>query len=217
MQVKLLRLLESGTYRRVGSNELRRTDLRLLSATHRDLPEMVARGAFRADLFYRLSTFPIRLPALRERADDIAPLAVALLARVAPKRRLGLSAAALALLREQAFPGNIRELRNVLERAALLTDGHSIGRDQVQGALAVAGALPAALPGPTAQPTLQATAEPGRPRLRDAERAAEHSALRAALQAHSGNRAALARQLGISERSLYRKLKRLNEPARDLP
>jgi len=215
MQVKLLRLLESGTFRRVGSNELRRTDLRLLSATHRDLPEMVARGAFRADLFYRLSTFPIRLPALRERADDIAPLAVALLARVAPKRRLGLSAAALALLREQAFPGNIRELRNVLERAALLTDGQIIGREQVQGALAVAGALPAAAPGVAASAAAPPSTQAGS--LRDAERAAERSALRAALQAHAGNRAALARQLGISERSLYRKLKRLHEPARDLP
>jgi len=80
MQVKLLRLLESGTYRRVGSNALRRTDVRVVSATHRDLKAMVADGRFREDLHYRLSTFPIALPALRERADDIALLAVTLLA-----------------------------------------------------------------------------------------------------------------------------------------
>ncbi|MBL0149148.1 MAG: sigma-54-dependent Fis family transcriptional regulator [Ideonella sp.] len=212
VQVKLLRLLESGTFRRVGSNELRRADLRLLSATHRDLPDMVARGAFRADLFYRLSTFPIRLPALRDRSDDIPPLAAALLARVAPQRRLGLSGAALALLREQAFPGNIRELRNVLERAALLTDGHTIGRDQVHAALA--GAMPNALATPI-EPAPAAS-----PRLRDAEQAAERAALREALQTHSGSRAALASRLGISERSLYRKLSQLNQTklaARELP
>jgi two-component system response regulator HydG len=92
MQVKLLRLLESGTYRRVGSTELRRTDMRVVSATHRDLQAMVARGAFREDLYYRLSTFPIRLPALRERRSDIDLLAQALLQRVAPRRRLSLHA-----------------------------------------------------------------------------------------------------------------------------
>jgi two-component system response regulator HydG len=80
MQVKLLRLLESGTYRRVGSTELRRTDVRVVSATHRDLQAMVAQGRFRQDLYYRLSTFPIRLPALRERRSDIGLLAKALLA-----------------------------------------------------------------------------------------------------------------------------------------
>jgi transcriptional regulator with GAF, ATPase, and Fis domain len=91
MQVKLLRLLESGTYRRVGSTELRRTDVRVVAATHRDLKAMVAEGRFREDLYYRLSTFPITLPALRDRVEDMPLLAVALLARVAPQRRISLS------------------------------------------------------------------------------------------------------------------------------
>jgi two-component system response regulator HydG len=126
MQVKLLRLLESGTYRRVGSTELRRTDMRLVAATHRDLRPWWRDGRFREDLYYRLSTFPIALPALRERAEDIPLLAVALLARVAPggswRCRPGRWPPAAAT----PFPGNVRELRNVLERAALLADGRSI-------------------------------------------------------------------------------------------
>ncbi len=204
MQVKLLRLLESGTYRRVGSTELRRTDVRVVSATHRNLKAMVADGRFREDLYYRLSTFPITLPALRDRADDIPLLAVALLARVAPQRRMQLSAGALALLQRHAFPGNVRELRNVLERAVLLADGTSIEPVHVAGALdadapppgpgAAPAGLPQGLPVPAAQTSL---------------RSVERAALQAQLQAHRGSRADLARQLGISERSLYRKLRAL--------
>ena len=207
MQVKLLRLLESGTYRRVGSTELRRTDVRVVSATHRDLYAMVGDGRFREDLYYRLSTFPIRLPALRERVDDIPLLAAALLARVAPQRRLSLSRDAMLRLREYRFPGNVRELRNVLERAALLTDGALIERDAIDRALTVGGSTAgrsalgrrAALP-PAVDKTAQA-----RP-LAEAER----EALRAAVHAHEGSRAELARSLGISERSLYRKLREID-------
>jgi transcriptional regulator with GAF, ATPase, and Fis domain len=122
MQVKLLRLLETGTYRRVGSTELRHCDIRLVSATHRDLPALIAAQRFREDLFYRLSTFPIRLPPLRERLDDVPLLAQALLLRVAP-RPLKWSPAALRRLSTQDFPGNVRELRNVMERASILVEG----------------------------------------------------------------------------------------------
>jgi transcriptional regulator with GAF, ATPase, and Fis domain len=102
MQVKLLRLLETGTYRRVGSTEQRHADIRVVSATHRDLDQMVAQGQFREDLYYRLSTFPIHLPPLRERGSDIALLATALLARVAPQRKLFQSDSALQLLQTQS-------------------------------------------------------------------------------------------------------------------
>ncbi|ACB35807.1 putative sigma54 specific transcriptional regulator [Leptothrix cholodnii SP-6] len=199
MQVKLLRLLESGTYRRVGSTELRRTDLRVVAATHRDLKAMVADGRFREDLYHRLSTFPIRLPALRERAGDIALLAVGLLARVAPQRRLGLSRQALARLGTQPFPGNVRELRNVLERAALFTDGTLIDDLQIEQALAADGPVAPRVPVRAAAPP-----EAG-PSLREMASAQ----LQARLDAHHGSRAELARQLGISERSLYRKLRAL--------
>jgi DNA-binding NtrC family response regulator len=208
MQVKLLRLLENGTYRRVGSTELRRADVRVVSATHRDLDAMVADGRFREDLYYRLSTFPIRLPALRERREDIPLLAASLLERVAP-RRLCLSREALARLCAHDFPGNVRELRNVLERAALLTDGDTVDAAQVEQALAVGRGLHA-LPRP--QPAPPATSAPprsGQP-LRDAER----EALAAMLAEHQGSRAELARRLGISERSLYRKLRALEEPGK---
>jgi len=220
MQVKLLRLLESGTYRRVGSTDLRRTDVRVVSATHRDLKAMVTEGRFREDLYYRLSTFPIRLPALRERAEDIPLLAVALLARVAPQRRLSLSAQALRRLQGHAFPGNVRELRNVLERGALLADGHTIEQAHVEQALGAAapssagratgvradrgfqGGLQGTSPAPADCSHAGQTADTS---LRGLERVA----LLEQLRTHQGSRAELARKLGISERSLYRKLRAL--------
>ncbi|MBT9487096.1 MAG: sigma 54-interacting transcriptional regulator [Rubrivivax sp.] len=199
MQVKLLRLLESGTYRRVGSTDLRRTDVRVVSATHRDLRALVAEGRFREDLYYRLSTFPISLPALRDRVEDIPLLAVALLARVAPQRRLAVAPQALVLLQQHRFPGNVRELRNVLERAALLADGTQITVEHVRQALGTAAS------GQSVAAPADRLAETSTPTLRNVELAT----LRAQLQAHQGSRAALARKLGISERSLYRKLRNL--------
>ena len=205
MQVKLLRLLETGTYRRVGSTELRHADIRVVSATHRDLAQMVAQGSFREDLYYRLSTFPIRLPALRERPDDIALLSAALLQRVAPQRSLHISADAMALLQAQEFPGNVRELRNLLERAALLCDGDMIALTHVQQALG--SGLCLAQHSAAAQGTSGAAApvEPQPGALRNAA----HAALRQVAAGYQGSRVELARKLGISERSLYRKLKNL--------
>ena len=209
LQVKLLRLLETGTYRRVGSTELRHADLRVVSATHRNLPHMVAAGRFREDLYYRLSTFPIHLPPLRERQGDIALLARALLERVAPRpqpRALRLSGAALALLEAQPYPGNVRELRNLLERTALLCDGDTISAEHVQQALACG--LP-----PLARAVEEGAGEPrasaALAELSRQRRLLDDEALQQALAAHQGSRAALARQLGISERSLYRRLKAL--------
>lgn len=200
MQVKLLRLLESGTYRRVGSTDLRRTDVRVVSATHRDLKAMVVDGRFREDLYYRLSTFPIALPPLRERAEDIPMLAVALLARVAPQRRLALSAGALALLQRHTFPGNVRELRNVLERATLLADGASIEPAHVARALGTD--VPSSAPH---------AHNAGSPVPEASLRSVERAALQAQLKTHRGSRADLARKLGISERSLYRKLREIED------
>lgn len=206
MQVKLLRLLESGTYRRVGSTDLRRTDVRVVAATHRDLKAMVADGRFREDLYYRLSTFPITLPALRDRPEDIPLLAVALLARVAPQRRLAMSAGALAALQRHAFPGNVRELRNVLERAALLADGATIEPVHVERALGTDA--PSAGPRASGSGALDSQELPAS----DASlRSVERAALQAQLKAHRGSRAELARKLGISERSLYRKLRDIEQ------
>jgi two-component system response regulator HydG len=105
MQVKLLRLLETGTYRRVGSTELRRADVRLVSATHRPLKQMVAEGRFRQDLYYRVNAFPITVPPLRERREDLPLLVESLLASVAPGRRLTVTPAAMRALQAYPFPG----------------------------------------------------------------------------------------------------------------
>jgi DNA-binding NtrC family response regulator len=209
MQVKLLRLLESGTYRRVGSTDLRRADVRLVSATHRDLGALIEQGRFREDLYYRLSTFPIPLPPLRERREDIPLLATSLLARVAPARRLALSPTALERLLAHPFPGNVRELRNVLERAALFSDGPVVGADSVERALAI-GSRRALQGHATVAESTPSRGPVERGSLRDAERAAEQDALRAALAAHRGNRKELARALGVSLRTLYRKLRELD-------
>ncbi len=199
MQVKLLRLLESGTYRRVGQTELRRADIRLVSATHHDLKAMVRAGRFREDLYYRLSTFPIRLPALRERVPDIALLANSLLERVAQGRALQLAPAALRRLELHPFPGNVRELRNVLERAALLCDGAAVTEPVVERALSFD-----LVPDAAAQ-----ALSPGAGHASTGLRALQDEALRAALHRPAGTRQEQARALGISTRTLYRKLKGL--------
>ncbi len=197
MQVKLLRLLETGTHRRVGSTELRHTDVRVIAATHRDLAHMVAQGQFREDLYYRLCVFPIALPPLRARTGDIGLLAPALLERVAPQRRLRLSPDALQTLEHQPFPGNVRELRNLLERSALLCDGQTIEAKHVQSAI------------DSGQPiSPRDTPHAAPPALPDAPCSGD--TLRQRLAQHHGSRAALAAQLGMSERTLYRKIKALN-------
>lgn len=199
MQVKLLRLLETGTHRRVGGTDLRHTDLRIVAATHRDIATMVAQGQFRQDLYYRLGVFPIAIPPLRERHGDMALLAPALLERVAPQRRLRLSDAALALLERQHFRGNVRELRNLLERSALLCDGVRIEAEHIAQGLRTGG-------GNTDRAHLN------RENILPAPRglqAASDEELRRLLAAHPGSRAELAAQLGMSERTLYRKIKSL--------
>jgi len=211
MQVKLLRLLESGTYRRVGSTELRSTDVRIVSATHRNLQAMVANGLFREDLYYRLSTFPIQLPSLRQRVDDIPLLAVALLARVSPQKKLRLSEPALACLSSYAFPGNVRELRNIMERAALLSDGLVIERIHIERSISTSASIGKVnSPAQPAPPqTLSNAAHVVQSRsLKEIER----DELLTQLKNHHGSRAELAARLGISERSLYRKLRAYEKP-----
>ena len=196
MQVKLLRLLETGTYRRVGSTELVRSDIRLISATHRPLKALVEKGQFRQDLFYRVNAFPICLPPLRKRREDIALLAEALLGRVAPDRKLKIAPDTLASLLGHDYPGNIRELRNILERASLLCDGDTLQRRHLPEELQSPGS---SLPAPAAGLARDAT----RPPLSD-------ELLAAAVHAHTGSRKALAEKLGMSERTLYRRLKSLS-------
>ena len=209
MQVKLLRLLETGTYRRVGSTELRRADIRLVSATHRGLQRMIAEGSFRQDLYFRINTFPITVPPLRERTGDLPLLVDSLLKRVARNRSLSLSPAAMRVLLAHRFPGNVRELRNVLERASLMCDGELIGVEHLPAELtAPTHAEPPALDtGPGPQPTSARAEEEGALDLGEVQR----QALLRAVRSHRGSRRELARRLGISERTLYRRLREIGE------
>ena len=163
LQAKLLRVLQEQELEPLGSNQVIKVDVRVIAATSRDLAAMVADGRFRADLYYRLNVLPIRLPALRERLTDIEALAEALLDDIARRSGLahkGLSADALDRLAAHDWPGNIRELRNVLEQAALMTDEPVLGPLDMDSAIApgqrsevASAARPALLPPTPALPT----------------------------------------------------------------
>ncbi|MCI0573040.1 MAG: sigma-54-dependent Fis family transcriptional regulator, partial [Myxococcaceae bacterium] len=166
-----------------------------LAYAHRDLRAMMARGEFREDLYHRLAVFPIRLPSLRERPEDIRPLAEVLLGRIGEelgRRGLRLSPAAATRLEQFAWPGNVRELRNVLERAAILADGAVLEPQHLWL-------------DPTSAPVSAADSErlPDRP-LEELER----MAIEQAIAAEDGNRKRAAERLGIGLRTLYEKLKR---------
>ncbi|MCV9918344.1 MULTISPECIES: sigma-54 interaction domain-containing protein [Pseudomonas] len=186
MQVKLLRLIESGSFRPVGSLRTVHSDFRLVSATHKPLKEMVAAGTFREDLYYRISGFPIRLPALRERVEDLPMLAESLLKRMAGAQSATLTAEAQQRLSLHPFPGNIRELRNILERARLFADDGLI--------------RPEHLPHDIGPIQNVATLRRSRNELGE---------LALALEQFQGSRIELARHLGLSERTLYRRLREL--------
>jgi len=198
MQVKLLRLIESGTFRRVGGIETLRADFRLVAATHKPLARMVEQGQFRQDLYYRINAFPVHLPALRERADDIPLLVESILARSpAGSPRYRVDAEALRCMQQYAWPGNIRELRNVIDRARLFADDGVIGLahlppDTLQAAAPARPWAGTALPAPLPPVARQAP-----------------DALRELATRFQGSRKDLAHQLGLSERTLYRRLKAL--------
>ena len=192
LQTRLLRLLESRTYRRVGGTEPQLADFRLVCATHHDLRSMVEQGRFRQDLYFRIRAFPIHLPPLRERPGDIELLASAFLARTG--KRVG--EAGLALLRAHPFPGNVRELKHVLEHAALLCDGDVVGPQHL------------VLDPVSLEPEVVAwdgTPRPERPEAIRPLAEVEADYLRRA-EAIEPDRKRLAAALGISERTLYRKL-----------
>jgi DNA-binding NtrC family response regulator len=206
VQVKLLRFLESGEIRRVGENEPFRVDVRVLCATNRDLREMVAQEQFREDLFFRLNTFEIFLPPLRERKTDIPALARHMLARYLSRRGLTqstIAAEALEVLQNHGWPGNIRELANMIERATILAGDGPILPEHLPTQLPVRGkpqqAASTAIGGPHFQ------IPEGNPTLRDVEM----RYIQAVLEKHAGNKPAAARELGISLKTLYNKINQL--------
>ena len=201
LQVKLLRLIETGSYRPIGSSESKHTDFRLICATHHDLWRRVQEGAFRLDLYYRINVFPIHMPRLTDRRSDIPVIADTILESLGPGNRYHLTQAAQSLLEETDWPGNIRELRNFLLRASVLNDGNVLAHDLInrllkERAIAMGGAEK--LSDPNSKLTHYSLAE------------LERRYFAELLEAHQGDKKAAAKQAGISLRTLYRKLESLS-------
>jgi PAS domain S-box-containing protein len=229
LQAKLLRVLDTGQFRRLGGRRLHHADVNVVCASNRPLAESARTGQFRADLYYRIAGFVVELPPLRERREDIPTLAAALLSRLrcARGQPWQLSAAALKVLCEYEYPGNVRELRNVLEVAAAYCDGEAITPEHLRMTVPIEArreGLPRAAPEsrfelPVAWSSAAGAAvapSPGtdpaqaswNPRSGASLRDVEEDYIRDLLERHHGRRRKVADVMGISERTLYRKLRR---------
>jgi DNA-binding NtrC family response regulator len=196
VQAKLLRTLEFGEVQRIGSLQTRRVDVTVIAATNRDLRTEVAAGRFRGDLFYRLNVVEVELPPLRDRREDIPYLTAAFIADCARRMQkplTGLTAVAERLLHDASWGGNVRELKNVVERACMLADGNLITEREIEGSV-----------GPALSASQTAQARACSPALEAVERGHIVDVLRQV----NGNRMAAAKILGISRRALYRRLDR---------
>ena len=194
MQVKLLRAIQEKRVRKVGSATEEAVDVRIVSATHRKLKEGVETGTFRQDLYYRLNVIELKMPALRERQEDIPQLVDALLSRICPDSRPALTSEAMQALRQYAYPGNVRELENILERATALCYDGQVGLDDLQLAVDHESADGNSKPGET---------------LDDHLNRIEKQAILDALAKTGFNRTAAARLLRITFRSLRYRIERL--------
>jgi two-component system response regulator AtoC len=194
LQPKILRVLQDGIVERVGSNQRREVDVRIISATNRNLEEAVASGAFRADLYYRLRVIQIEMPPLRDRREDIRYLTAHFLRKFGARRPQGvprITEAALRILEDYRWPGNVRELENVIERAVVLCQGDTIGAVLVD----------------LRPPAVPKDQLPG-VRLDEALDRLEREVILRALEETKQVKARAARLLGISERSLWYKLRK---------
>jgi DNA-binding NtrC family response regulator len=201
VQAKLLRALETGEVQRVGSLQAKKVDVRIVAATNRDLQKEVEAGRFRSDLYYRLNVVELRVPALRERMDDLPYLTAAFVAEFSAKFQKpleGISPGAERLLKEGSWLGNVRELRNVLERACMLSEGPVLTDRDLGGALSSRELTP----------TYRANLDEPRTLAADIESVERDHILRV-LHEVRGNKRAAAERLGLSRRTLYRRLARL--------
>jgi PAS domain S-box-containing protein len=199
LQVKLLRMLQEKTYEPLGSTKPEQADVRIVTATHRDLEVLVEREEFRQDLYYRINVVRLDLPPLRERPEDIALLAdhfVRHFNRLRGVNIAGLRADTLSLLQQHDFPGNIRELENLIERAYVLCHQGEILPSHLPSTLAV----------PSSRPDKSLKTSGG---LNTSARQAEAESILAALRRHHFNRVAAAEELGIHKSTLHRKITRL--------
>ena len=190
LQAKLLRAIQNRSIVRVGGNEAKPINIRLICATNMDLEQLVREGRFREDLYYRINTVHINLPSLRERKEDIVPLAQMFLERFAEKyhRHLtGIAPEAAAMLTEGGWSGNIRELQNCIEKAVILSDGNELTAKDIQ---------------------LEQAAKPIGTTIKAVNEAEEERLVREAMDRTEGNISAAAKMLGVSRPTLYAKLKK---------
>ncbi|WP_343650964.1 sigma-54 dependent transcriptional regulator [Herbaspirillum sp.] len=199
-QAKILRVLQERELTPVGGSQPLRVDVRVIAATHRDLPQEIREGRFREDLWYRLQVLPILVPPLRERPGDILAIAEHFLRQHGGEQPKRISAAAARRLLQHGWPGNVRELRNTMERAAVMSHGSCIEVEDI------------ALPGPSVPGAIQGAAIDWDGPLAAAVAQVEKLMLERALAAAGGNRAEAARRLGISRQQLYRKLEEQGPP-----
>jgi DNA-binding NtrC family response regulator len=209
VQAKLLRVLELGEVHRVGSLEARKVNVHVVAATNRDLRAEVAAGRFRSDLYYRLNIVEVKLPPLRERREDIPYLTAAFVRETADRLKkplIGLTPGAERILASAPWDGNVRELRNVLERACILADGEFVTEREL--AVSMPG-VPLAVAAPSS-----GNGSPGGPLRATSDSdllvTVEREHIQRALVRANGNKKAAARMLGLSRRALYRRLERLD-------
>ena len=210
LQSRLLRALESGEIRRVGDNQPIMVDVRVVCATHRSLEEMVVAGEFREDLLFRINTFEIAVPPLRERIDDLPELVQHFIRRSRPQTPLGsvvVAADVLAILVQHRWPGNIRELANVVEHALVLCDDLPLLVEHLPARLG------AAVPRDIESLIVHPPAAVPSPRRPESLRDLEIRAILEGLERNHGNKARTAEELGISLKTLYNKLHQLQESA----
>jgi DNA-binding NtrC family response regulator len=213
-QVRLLRVLQDGEFTRVGGNQIFRTDVRIIAASNVDLEKAVDAGTFRRDLFYRLSVFPIQLPALRERREDIHPLVIHFLEHYKQRTARfvsGISKAALQALISYDWPGNVRELENAVERAVIIAAGRQIELDDLPAAI---GNVVAGRQATLRVERAQAASEGRSTKLEIAVPSSmdeiERQAIEATLDYTSGDKTKAARLLSIGRKTIYRKLDQYN-------
>jgi transcriptional regulator with GAF, ATPase, and Fis domain len=212
LQVKLLRVLQEHTYERVGDSLSRPTNARIIAATNKNLRKAVADGLFREDLYYRLRVFPIEVPRLRDRREDIEPIARLLLGKAGARtgRALRFSPEAVRVLLSHPWPGNVRELENALEFAATVCQGQTIQPEDLPPEVLEGASLGdpdrhpgegAARPEPASPPPLAGPRRPPPP--------GEHAAVLGALEGNRWNRVEAARALGVSRSTLWRRMRAL--------